>query len=235
MRLDIFLNQKYPEYSRSKLSDFIKRGFVTVNDKVITKPGYIVHDLDEILLVKDDIFVSRAGEKINYAFDLFDMDLRDLYVVDVGASTGGFTQSAILRGAAHVFAYELGKDQMVLELKQDPRVTSYEGTNILDVLLPNHDLAMVDVSFTSVIPILNHLSQFSKEIIFLLKPQYEVDPSLLKNGILKEPKVVSRLIDKIYQTIRTLGYEVKGFTMSPVKGKEGNQEYIFYMTRGSNA
>lgn len=235
MRLDIFLNQKYPEYSRSKLSDFIKRGFVTVNDKVITKPGFIITDSDVIKLVKDDIFVSRAGEKINYAFDLFNMDLSGLTIVDVGASTGGFTQSALLHGAAHVFAYELGINQMVADLINDERVSSFEGTNILDVILPKHDLAMIDVSFTSVIPILNHLSQYSNEIIFLLKPQYEVDPSILKNGILKEPKVVSRLIDKIYQTIRTLGYEVKGFTMSPVKGKEGNQEYIFYMTRGNNA
>ncbi|WP_025725281.1 TlyA family RNA methyltransferase [Acholeplasma granularum] len=232
MRLDVYLTTKYPEYTRSKLSDLIKRGFVTVNGNQIIKPGFIVDSSMDIKLTKKDIFVSRAGEKLDDALDLFNLSVTNFTVIDVGASTGGFTQSVLSRGANHVYAYDVGKNQLDEKLKEDKRVTSFEETNILDVNVPSNDLIVIDVSFTSVLPILTHLSTQTSQIIFLLKPQFEGEIKHLKKGILKSEKIINQIIENTTKHINYLNYKIKGFTKSIIKGKEGNQEYIFYITKG---
>jgi 23S rRNA (cytidine1920-2'-O)/16S rRNA (cytidine1409-2'-O)-methyltransferase len=219
----------HPDITRSQFSDYIKRGFVTVNDKVILKPAFEVTADDVVVFNKAEVFVSRSGEKLMHAVEVFDVNLKGKIVVDVGASTGGFTQTALNYGAKHVFAYDVGTNQMVAGLKNDIRVSSFEQTNILDVQLPLNDLCVVDVSFTSVLPILSHLSSQTNEIILLLKPQFETTKDKLRKGILKSEKEVSLIIEKTTKHIYALGFQVLGFTPSPITGKAGNQEYLIHV------
>src|SRR5690606_4058591 len=113
MRLDLYLANHKDIKTRSKASDLIKRGFITVNGKVVNKAGYEIKETDQIEVLKDDIFASRGGEKLDHALDVFNVLLKDAIVVDVGASTGGFTDVALKRGAKFVYAYDVGKDQMI--------------------------------------------------------------------------------------------------------------------------
>lgn len=232
MRLDIFLSEKYNEYSRSKISDLIKRGYILVDNKVITKPGFEITGNEEIAIVKEEIFASRAGEKLDHAVHTFGLNLMDKVVIDVGASTGGFTDVSLRNGAKHVYAYDVGTDQLISRLKEDPRVTSFENTNILDVKVPLNDICVIDVSFTSVLPILEHLKDQTNEIMFLLKPQFESKKEgLSRKGVLKDQKILQRIIENTTRFITSIGYEIKGFTKSPLKGKEGNEEFLFLISR----
>jgi len=233
MRLDVFLAEQNKDLSRSRISDLIKRGFVLVDDKPVTKPGFSVLENHKVEIIKTDLLASRAGEKLEHALDAFQIPLRDLTIIDVGASTGGFTDLAIKSGAKHVYAYDVGRDQMVDYLKSHPQVSSFEETNILDVKVPENDLCLIDVSFTSVFPILKHLKNQTDTILFLLKPQFESEGQGLKKGILKDEKVLKRIMAKTTQTIIEIGFNVKGFTPSPIKGKDGNQEFLFLIQKGS--
>lgn len=232
MRLDVFLAEKYTAYSRSKIADLIKRGFVQVDKKTITKPGAEITGLEDVKIVKEDIFASRAGEKLDHAIHVFSLEFYDKTVIDVGASTGGFTDCALKNGAKHVFAYDVGTDQLIERLRLDDRVTSLENTNILDVKLPSNDICVIDVSFTSVLPILTHLKDQTNEIVFLLKPQFESEKDgLNKKGVLKDQKILQRIIEKTTKFVISIGFQIKGFTKSPIKGKEGNEEFLFYISR----
>ncbi len=232
MRLDNYLTNKNPEYTRSKITDLIKRGFVKVNDKTVNKAGFKVYDGDIIKLEKENVYVSRGADKLKHALSTFNLSFDNLIVVDVGSSTGGFTEIALESNAKLVYAYDVGTNQLDPRLKENDKVLSFEGTNILDVVLPLNDICIVDVSFTSVIPILNHLKDQTNEIIFLLKPQFEVDRKDLKKGILKDLRKHNDVIKKITDFINDINYKIKGFTRSSVKGKEGNTEYFFYIKRG---
>lgn len=231
MRLDKYLTDHHKDVTRSQFSDFIKRGFVTVDGKVVTKPSFDVSDHNQVEFNKTDIFVSRGGEKLEHAMDAFNIQVLNKIVVDIGASTGGFTQSVLNRGAKHVYAYDVGTNQLAQTLREDARVTSYERTNILDVTIPENDFVVMDVSFTSVLPILTHIALQTKEIVFLLKPQFETTKEKLKKGILKSEKEVSKIIEKTTQHLKSLSFKIIGFTPSPITGKEGNQEYLIYCQR----
>lgn len=235
MRLDKYLTEKGLVKSRSQGQDIIKRGFVKVNDQVVLKTGYDIKEDDLIAVEKEVFYVSRGAEKILHAIHMFDIDLSEKTVVDVGASTGGFTQVCLSQGASKVYAYDVGKNQLDNQLRVDKRIISFEETNILDVKLPPHDMCVIDVSFTSIIPILTHVMQFSNEIVFLLKPQYETDGKHLKKGVIKSEKTQQQVIEKTIQAINNIKFKLIGFTPSPITGKDGNKEYLFYITRGLSA
>ncbi|MFA5692222.1 MAG: TlyA family RNA methyltransferase [Acholeplasmataceae bacterium] len=235
MRLDKYLNEKYPEYTRSKHQDLIKRGHVLVNGKTILKTGHRINQDDKIEINKEVIYKSRAADKLKYALNLFNISLLNKIVIDVGASTGGFTDLSLKEGAKLVYAYDVGTNQMDESLLTNPKVKSFEKTNILSVIIPNNDICLVDVSFTSVIPILNYLKNKTNEVLFLLKPQFEVTKGDLKKGILKDLKKHDLVLKKIISYIDEINYQIKGFTKSPILGKDGNIEYIFYILRSENA
>lgn len=232
MRLDIYLTTKNLIETRSKAQDLIKRGFVVVDGKTITKAGFDVKEDSEIKILKNDLFASRAGDKLEGALEAFQISLKDYTIVDVGASTGGFTDVSLRHGAKKVYAYDVGKDQMIESLKNNPRVECHEETNILDVEIPESDLTLIDVSFTSIIPILSHVSKYSKCILFLLKPQFESQGKGLKKGVLKDEKILKEIISNITKHIASLGFHIKGYMPSSLPGKEGNQEYLFWVERG---
>lgn len=233
MRLDQYLLEKNLVKSRSQATDYIKRGLVLKNDEVIHKPGYQVKAEDLIKLEDKKHFVSRAGEKLFHALIEFDIDLYAKVVIDVGSSTGGFTECALDRGAKKVYAYDVGSAQMDVELKKDERIHLFEQTNFLDVDVPKADVCLIDVSFTSVLPIIRHLKDFKKEMLILIKPQFEAGHNRFK-GVLKDKKVHEHILKNIIDEALSLGFHVVGIKKSFIKGKKGNQEYVLYINSDYN-
>ena len=233
MRLDHYLVEQDLVKSRSQATDLIKRGLVKVNDIIQTKPGYDLKNDDFIEMVENSRFVSRAGEKLFKALLDFRVDLHDKIVIDIGSSTGGFTDCALQEGAKEVYAYDVGKNQMDETLKLDPRIHLFEETNILDVELPQADLILIDVSFTSIKPIFKHIEGFLGEVIALIKPQFEAGPIHFKKGVLKDQKMHQKILYDVLSEVVELGFSPRNIVKSELKGKQGNQEYLLYIKPGS--
>mgnify|MGYP001234824883 CR=1 FL=1 len=229
MRLDHYLVLKNQASTRSKATDLIKRGLVLVNGKPASKPGQDVQKDDHVEVLLKSPYVSRAGEKLDQAFKRFNLSVMDKTVLDIGSSTGGFTDCCLQQGAKHVMAVDVGKDQMDQRLANDPRVILREGTNILNLEIPIVDVILVDVSFTSIKPILHHLKGFKGQMVLLLKPQFEAGNIRFKKGVLKDKKIHLLIAMDIIDTLEALGFTIAGFMASPLKGKEGNQEYLIYI------
>ncbi len=226
MRLDKYISSKY-NITRSRASDLIKLGSVSVNQIFVTKPSYTVKETD---LIKVDLslkYESRAGSKLEEAIRFYNLDFQDKTVLDVGSSTGGFTSCSLSFGAKVVYAYDVGKNQMDQNLRQNPRIRLFEQTNILSVKPALTDICLVDVSFTSVIPIINHLKDQASLFIVLFKPQFEVGKKHLKGGIVKDEQVIKEAINNFLEVLASLEIKVIGYKKVQLKGKKGNQEYIF--------
>ena len=226
MRIDLFLLEKGYVKTRSQATDLIKRGLVCLDGDVITKAGHLVKGTEHIDILKPLNYVSRGGLKLEDAITSFGIDLKDKTILDVGASTGGFTDCALKFGAKHVYAYDVGSDQLDLSLKNHPQVTSYEQTNILDVDIPKVDIILIDVSFTSIKPILRHVKNQDAMIIALIKPQFEAGMLKMKKGILTDLKKHQDILMDVHQYAQNLGFDVVHHKPSTIKGKQGNQEYL---------
>lgn len=232
MRLDHYLVEQDLVKSRSQATDLIKRGLVMVNNTIQQKPGYELKNDDFIEVIENSRFVSRAGEKLFKALLDFKVDLHDKIVIDIGSSTGGFTDCALQEGAKEVYSYDVGRHQMDETLKQDPRIHLFEETNILDVNLPEADIILIDVSFTSIKPIFRHIEGFKGEIIALIKPQYEAGPIHFKKGVLKDLKMHQKILVDVLTEVVSLGFDPIKLVKSELKGKQGNQEYLVYIKPG---
>ncbi|PKK96687.1 MAG: TlyA family rRNA (cytidine-2'-O)-methyltransferase [Tenericutes bacterium HGW-Tenericutes-3] len=228
MRLDHYLVNNQMVRSRSQATDLIKRGLVLVDDKIITKTGYDVQS-ENIKLIQEPMFASRGGEKLLQAVIDFDIIFHGKTVIDIGSSTGGFTDCALQYGAKEVYAYDVGTNQMIEPLKSDQRVHLFEETNILDVELPTADMILIDVSFTSILPILNHLKGFKGEIVALIKPQFEAGHTFFKQGVLKDIKMHKKIVEDILDKTKSFGFSIHDLKKSGLKGKAGNQEYVLYI------
>ena len=238
MRLDTYLvdNGYYKSRETAKLA--ISKGLVKVDGKVITKPSYDynsgVIEVDEPLK-----FVSRGGYKLESAINNFYLDFKDKVIVDIGSSTGGFTDCSLQNGAKYVYAIDVGTDQLDSKLLNDDRVCSLEETNFLDIEgFDTHiDYYVTDVSFISVKIILKHLDEMdAQDIIILIKPQFEVDNKLLnKNGVLKDMSKHYDVLKDMNSYINSINYKIHKIIPSPIKGKSGNIEYLAYVKRNSNS
>ncbi len=228
MRLDLYLVENQMVKSRSQATDLIKRGLVLVNDKKVTKTGYEVKD-DVIKILETQRFVGRGGEKLLQAILDFNLDFHDKIAVDIGSSTGGFTDCMLQHGAKEVYAYDVGKKQMDETLKMNPSIHLFEETNILDVTLPLSDIIAIDVSFTSIKPILKHLVGYEKEIIALIKPQFEAGHIKFKSGVLKDKKMHKQILSDVLSYAEMLNFTICDLKPSGLKGKAGNQEYVLYL------
>lgn len=235
MRLDQFIKQTYQLKSRAKAQDLIRRGFVEINGIKVTKTGYELKSDSDVLLLSEFRYVSRGGEKLAKAINYFNIEITNKTFIDIGASTGGFTDCLIKHGASLVYAYDVGINQLADELKQNNKVISYEKTNILNIeRLPNHNLVVIDLSFTSVKPVLNKFRNQFSEVIFLFKPQFETDKKHLKKGIVKDLKHRDKLLVNISEYLKQLNYHLIGYIPSPITGKDGNQEFLFYIKAADN-
>ena len=233
MRLDLYLVEHGFVKTRSQAHDFIKRGLVLVDDEVILKAGFEIKD-HTVKMVEKPRFVSRAGEKLLQAIIDFKLDMHDKIVIDIGSSTGGFTDCSLQHGARLVYAYDVGTNQMDEHLKKNDKIQLFEQTNILDAELKPHDLCLIDVSFTSIIPILNHVAQTSHEIVCLIKPQFEAGHMKFKQGVLKDIKIHKVILKHVTDVARQLNYYVYGLKKTEVLGKQGNQEYIMHLKKVPN-
>lgn len=225
--------------SREKARYYIKNGDVSVNGTVIEKPSYDVSEKDGVE-IRDSIgFVGKGGLKLKKAIESFRLNFFDKTVLDVGASTGGFTDCALQNGAKKVYAVDVGHGQLDPKLASNDRVLNFEGRNILDISPENidkTDIVVSDVSFVSIKKILFHISNFIDEygqIICLVKPQFEVGKKRLKNGVVSDEKTHVEVVSDILDYAESLGLTVSGLDFSPIKGGEGNIEFLLYLTKNS--
>ncbi len=235
-RLDKELVLRKVIKTRSQAENFIGLGKVFVNGKKITKNGYFVSENDQIELKIDKTFVSRAGLKIASVARAFKLDFQDQVVLDVGSSTGGFTQFALEQGAQKVYAVDVGTNQMDKILRLDPRIKLHEKTDIRDFYLEQDlpDLIMIDVSFISVRQILPHLAENlckkGTKIILMLKPQFEARKNQLNKGVIKN-KTYRRQILADFEDYASQNFKIINKKDSEVAGKHGNLEKFYLLER----
>ncbi|EQC47274.1 TlyA family RNA methyltransferase [Bacteriovorax sp. Seq25_V] len=235
-RLDKLLVDRGLVDTRSKAQQLIEEGVVLVDGIVVSKAS-LRTDSEDIVVNKKNIYVGRGAHKIEGALEDFQVDPAGMIVADVGASTGGFTEFVLEKGASKVFAIDVGHDQLAPKLREDDRVVNMEGTNIreLDSMNGTCDLAVVDLSFISLKLVLENILALLKdsgEAIVLIKPQFEVGKkNLNKQGVCKDQKVIEDTILDLYRWSNTMNYFIKGFSFCHIKGKTGNQEYFFHYDR----
>jgi 23S rRNA (cytidine1920-2'-O)/16S rRNA (cytidine1409-2'-O)-methyltransferase len=234
-RLDNLLVTRGLTENRSRAQAIIMAGEVTVNGTVMTKAGNLVPDEADIQLKERMPFVGRGGLKLEHALKEFGINVRDLACLDVGASTGGFTDCLLQHGAERVYALDVGHGQIDYRLRQDERVIVMEKVNAhYPFELPGKvGLATVDVSFislTMVIPnILPHLGPHG-EMVVLFKPQFEADrKDVGKGGVIRDPAVHAGCIGKFINWMNMNSWSLLNLTASPVTGADGNREYLMHM------
>lgn len=237
-RLDIVLVEKGLFSSRERAKASIMEGLVLVNEQKIDKAGAPVDPDLPIRLLGDSIkYVSRGGLKLEKAIKTFSLDLKDKICIDIGASTGGFTDCALKNGAKKVFAIDVGYGQLAWSLRTDKRVMNMERTNIRfvkpETLGEYADFASIDVAFISlekVLPVAKTLLKPTGEIAALIKPQFEAGREHVgKKGVVRDPLIHMAVIRKIVDLSVQIGFIIKNITYSPIKGPEGNIEYLIHL------
>jgi 23S rRNA (cytidine1920-2'-O)/16S rRNA (cytidine1409-2'-O)-methyltransferase len=225
--------------SRERARAAILAGEVRVDGHVVTKAGHSIAEDASIEVASKQRYVSRGGDKLAGALDAFGLAVDGLRAVDVGASTGGFTDCLLQRGVSSVVAVDVGYGQLAWSLRQDPRVTVIERTNIRSVdpeqLGAPFDLAVVDVSFISLRTVLPHIAALVSEegsIAALVKPQFEAGKGRVgKRGVVRDPAVHLDVLQSALGAARDAGFVVRGLTFSPIKGPEGNIEFWLWISR----
>jgi 23S rRNA (cytidine1920-2'-O)/16S rRNA (cytidine1409-2'-O)-methyltransferase len=237
-RLDKLMVERSLAPSRERAQALIMAGQVVVGDHTVDKAGQQVA-VDVEIRIKGEVlpYVSRGGLKLRGALDQFALDVTGLTAIDVGASTGGFTDCLLQAGAARVFAVDVGYGQLAWSLQQDPRVVSMEKVNIRyltpDQLGEVPDLAVIDASFISlakVLPATVSLVKPGGRIIALIKPQFEVGKGEVgKGGIVRDPAGHEKAVQGVRQAAQELGLTVSGLCESPITGADGNREFLILL------
>lgn len=243
LRLDALLVARGLAASRERARALILAGQVRVAGQVAPKAGTsVAEDADVHVMTADHPYVSRGGLKLAHALDVFGIDCRDVVALDVGASTGGFTDVLLQRGARRVVALDVGHNQLDWRLRSDPRVTVREGVNARSLspgdLPPDarvFDVATIDVSFISlrlVLPALKAVLRSGADLVALVKPQFEAGRGEVgKGGIVRDPAVHLRVVDEIAGAAAALGLEPLDRCESPITGTEGNREFLLHLRR----
>lgn len=237
-RLDVLLNRRGLVESRERARALIMAGKVRVADRVVSKAGTRVPVNAELTVEEPLPYVSRGGLKLAAALEAFALDVTGKVVADVGASTGGFTDCLLKRGAAKVYAIDVGYGQLAWPLRRDRRVVVMERVNAryLDCLPEEIDLVTADVSFISATTVLDTALGWLKpqaDVVSLIKPQYEAGPRLVgKGGVVRDPAVHRQVLEKAAAWGASVGLAAQGITVSPITGQAGNVEFLFYWSRG---
>jgi len=236
-RLDVYLHERGLAESRSKAVELIKNGGVTVDGEVITKASFPVSDASEIQTEKPPVnYVSRAGYKLETAVEAFGIDFADKVCLDAGASTGGFTDLMLQKGARKIYAVDVGENQLCEKLKNNPRVVSFENQDVRTLELPEKvDFITADLSFISlklIIPGFAELLKPDGHCAVLIKPQFEAGKIKMKNGVLTDKKLIEKIVKDIENFIVNSGYKIIGTAESKLNQKGKNNEFICYFKRG---
>lgn len=232
-RADLLLVARGLFESRAKAQAAIAAGGVTANGVIVRKPSDELPLDADLEAAPDHPWVSRGGLKLVHALDAFKLDPAGRACLDAGASTGGFTDVLLARGARRVYAVDVGRSQLHARLRDDERVVSLEQSDIrtlaATMLEPRPDLAVVDVSFISlalVLPALDRLLAVPTELVALIKPQFEAGRQHLKKGIVRDPAVHEAVCQDVAATAAALGWSLIGIVPSPIEGGEGNKEFL---------
>lgn len=250
MRLDLFLVEKKLAISRTQAQEFIRHGFVflkTIKTSILlTKPSFdVTEELSKSIIVQSNElqrYVSRAGLKLESAIDYLSLDVNGLSVLDIGQSTGGFTDCLLQKNASLVVGIDVGQGQLHTSLMDHPRLHSFENLHAKDLGLRQDflkatphslfDLVVMDVSFISITKVMSYLKPFLKkggDYLFLVKPQFELGPNALdKNGIVKDAKNYAIVEEAIRKQSEIIFGSVLNYFKSSVIGKDGNQEFFIY-------
>jgi len=236
MRLDLYLSTNFNIQSRNKASELIKSNKVKCDGVIITKPSFKVEGNHKIELLEDDFYVSRAAYKLKYFLDeLKHFDLKNKNSLDIGSSTGGFTQILLENNVSSVTCVDVGSNQLHERVKDDKRISFFENTDIR-VFQSKYAFEIVtcDVSFISILHIIEDINRLSKkDIIILFKPQFEVGTNVKrdKKGVVKDNKAIVRARNKFIDYTKLLNWELKYSSMSKLQGKDGNEEELFYFSK----
>ena len=242
-RLDVLLVERGLVTSRERAKYSIMAGLVFVDGQRIDKAGTTVGVESNIVVTGDSIgYVSRGGLKLAKALKHFEIDMTGKVMADIGASTGGFTDCALKNGASSVYAIDVGYGQLAWSLRTDERVVNMERTNIRNVTAEELgqllDFASIDVAFislTKVLPVVKTLLAPSGTVVALIKPQFEAGREKVgKKGVVRDPLVHIEVITNIVAASCELGFTTLGLTYSPVKGPEGNIEYLIYLANAES-
>eukprot|EP00850_Spirogloea_muscicola_P004199 SM000018S03564 [mRNA] locus=s18:68416:70835:+ [translate_table: standard] len=237
-RLDEVCMERFPEYSRSTIQSWIVQGKVLVGDKPAVKSGTMTADDAQIRITAEvPRFVCRAGYKLEGALEHFRVDVTDKVALDAGLSTGGFTDCLLQRGALRVYGVDVGYGQVSEKIRTDKRVVVMERTNLrhLPGLPEPVDIVTLDLSFISILLVLPAVCSVMKtkaELITLIKPQFEARREQVGGGgIVRDAQVHSQVVEKIVSGVESLGLQCHGWIPSPLKGTDGNQEFLAYFSR----
>ena len=243
-RLDVLLVKKNLVQSRERAKTTIMAGMVIVDGNKIDKAGTMVKENADIRVLGNQIpYVSRGGLKLEKAIKEFGVELKGKVTADIGASTGGFTDCMLQNGAVKVFAIDVGYGQLAWSLRTDERVVNMERTNVRNVTPEDIgqfiDLASIDVAFISlekVLPAVKAMLKPDGQVVALIKPQFEAGKEKVgKKGVVRDPKVHLEVIHKVIDTAREMAFVTKELTFSPVKGPEGNIQYLVWLTKDKEA
>ncbi|UCC17230.1 MAG: TlyA family RNA methyltransferase [Dehalococcoidales bacterium] len=234
-RIDNLLVDRGLAESRAKAQAMIMAGDVQVDGKVILKAGTMINQDAEISVAQPPPFVSRGGLKLDYALHQFGLDVKENVTADIGASTGGFTDCLLKRGAGRVYAVDVGYGQLDYRLRQDDRVIVMDRINARNMpdIPEKLDLIVIDVSFISVrkiIPAVAGLLKDQGSAIVLVKPQFEAKRDEVgKGGIIRRPEIHARVLGRFVKWVTDDGYRLKGLVGSPIQGASGNSEFLAWV------
>jgi 23S rRNA (cytidine1920-2'-O)/16S rRNA (cytidine1409-2'-O)-methyltransferase len=238
LRADELLVLRGLAETRSQARAIILAGSVRSGSQVIDKAGYALSPEAELTVIQPPRFASRGGEKLEHAIEAFGIDVTSLYCADFGASTGGFTDVLLQRGAAHVYAVDVGYGQLAYRLRIDERVTVLDRTNVryLEALPEPVDLVTIDVSFISlalVLPAAKRVLKPDGRCVALIKPQFEAGKERVgKGGVVRDPRVHRDVLRQVLQAASEIGFRVGGLTTSPITGPAGNVEFLVLLALG---
>ena len=242
-RIDVYLTENNFVQSREKAKALIMAGCVYVNNQKTDKPGTEVKDTDVVEVRGEKLkYVSRGGLKLEKAMECFNLkNLDGTICMDIGASTGGFTDCMLQNGANKVYSVDVGYGQLAWELRTNEKVVNLERTNIryvTDEQVPDKlDFASVDVSFISlklVLPVAYSLLKDDGEMVCLIKPQFEAGrENVGKKGVVRDPEVHKQVIETVIQFVKEIGFVPINLDFSPIKGPEGNIEYLIHLGKNN--
>jgi 23S rRNA (cytidine1920-2'-O)/16S rRNA (cytidine1409-2'-O)-methyltransferase len=237
-RADQLLAERGFFESRAKAREAIEAGLVSANGRVIAKPAEQIDETAEIIAAAPYPWVSRGGVKLAHALERFEIDPSGRCCLDIGASTGGFTDVLLSRGARHVVAVDVGHGQLHPRIAGDPRVTSFEGLDARalkpEQLAAAPSLVVCDASFISLtllLPNMLSLAAADAILVTLVKPQFEAGPGAVKKGVVRDAAVHRRVCDRIAAEVERLGWRVSGIVPSPIEGGDGNREFLLCARR----
>ncbi|MDN5068897.1 23S rRNA (cytidine-2'-O)-methyltransferase TlyA [Aliarcobacter butzleri] len=236
MRLDMYLTTNFNIQSRNKATELIKSNKVKCDGEIITKPSFNVLDFHKIELLEDDFYVSRAAYKLKFFLqELKNFDLKDKNALDIGSSTGGFTQILLENEIKKVTCVDVGTNQLHQRIKYNDKINFFENTDIRNFESDKiFDIVTCDVSFISILNIIDAINTLaSKDIIILFKPQFEVGSNVKrdKKGIVKDNNAIQKARDNFLNKTNILNWTLKYSNISKLQGKDGNVEEFFYFSK----